>query len=631
VPYDPGWTPVLLVLMATIGFAAAWVATALDRPKLAVAVPLPVVALTAITQPDDGQFIAGLAAFLPILAALAVLFGGDTDRAASLGRQFEVRRALRGMAAVVPVVLLLMAFSRATVLFPEPVYDPTEQPQKPKAVPLSAAEDRVLFEVRTESDITGPWRTGVLDVYDGDDGFWKTPPRQLEGLPDDGVLSDVRAEGDLITVTLVVRDLGDSTTFPTLAGVTRMAFATSTPGEARYDTRTDLVRMENGRVPPGATYTLSLPPYPTEDQLAAATPGDADRFDEQLEIPDPPTAVRELLSQAPEEPWRRLDFLRNELLDNVVAAGAGTPVEITPARVAELFGEDAEATPYEIVAAEAMLARWADVPSRVAFGFDGLNVEGEALTVRPRNSAQWLEVWFDGYGWTPLIGAPKQAESSLDSDPARFNPTIEASDDVAVDLYLPFELESLEQLYERIRRQVLMWSPLAATLAVLYVTWPYFAKLRRRAKRRRWAMAHGPRARIAVEYVELRDLASDLNVGDIWSTPLEYLYEVKVDEEHTELAWLVARALYGDLAGTLGDDDVEAAGSMSASLRRRLLRAQPVQSQLLALISRASLRQPYSTEVPNVAQLRLPRLRLPRLSRLRLPVRGTAAAEGRAR
>jgi len=419
---------------------------------------------------------------------------------------------------------------------------------------------------------------------------------------------------------VVVHDLGDSAAFPTLPGVTRVEFAGSPPGDARHDRRTDVIRMESGRVPAGATYTLLLPPYPTAAQLEEAPPGDERSFAEQLEVPDPPTAVRELLSRAPEEPWRRLDFLRDELLVNIVAAGAGSPVEITPQRVAELFREDAEATPYEIVAAEAMLARWAGVPSRIGFGFDGLNEEGEQLTVRPRNSAQWLEVWFDGYGWTPLIGAPKQAESTLDSDPARFNPTIEASDDVAVDLYLPYELESLEQLYERIRRQILVWSPLVAALAASYVAWPYFAKLRRRAKRRRWAMTRGPRARIAVEYVELRDLATDLNVGDIWSTPLEYLYEVKDDAEHTELAWLVSRAVYGDLAHTVDEDDVRAAEAMGASLRRRLLRAQPVQSQLLALISRASLRQPYSTEVPNVAQVRLPRPRLPRLSRLpRLP------------
>ena len=40
-----------------------------------------------------------------------------------------------------------------------------------------------------------------------------------------------------------------------------------------------------------------------------------------------------------------------------------------------MFKEGATATPYEIVAAEALLARWAGVPARIGFGFDGLNAE----------------------------------------------------------------------------------------------------------------------------------------------------------------------------------------------------------------------------------------------------------------
>ena len=83
-PFDPGWGPVLVSATALLGFAAAWVATTLRRQMLAVAVPVPVVALAAISQPKDAQLLAGLFAFVPILAALAVLFGGDaTARARS--------------------------------------------------------------------------------------------------------------------------------------------------------------------------------------------------------------------------------------------------------------------------------------------------------------------------------------------------------------------------------------------------------------------------------------------------------------------------------------------------------------------------------------------------------------------
>ncbi|HVM54454.1 MAG TPA: transglutaminase domain-containing protein [Acidimicrobiales bacterium] len=632
VPFDPGWTVILLVLPALIGFAAAWVGAALDRPKLAVAIPLPVVALTAITQPDDGELIAGLCAFLPILAALAVLFGGDSDRAAGLGGEFELKRALRGLVAAVPVVGLLVALNSASFLFPEPRYNPDDQPQKPRAVPLSAADDRVLFEVSTASDLTGPWRGGVLDIYDPDDGFWKTSPRDLQRFPADGVLSEERIDLDQLEVRITTRDLGNSTVFPTLGGTTRLRFEGTRPGGARLDPRTDLVRMESGRVPADTTYVLELPPYATAAQLETATVGSGGAFATALEAPPVPAMVRQLLAGAPDAPWARLDLLRSRLLSNVAAAGPGTPVEVPAERVVEMLQPESKASPFEIVAAEAILARWAGVPSRVGFGFDGLNDEDGTFTVRPRNSAQWLEVHFEGFGWIPLVGAPDQAESTLDADPnARFDPTIEASDDVAVEVYVVYELESLQQLYERIRSQLLRWSPLAIGAVLAYLGWPWAAKARRRAKRRRWAAGIGPRAQIAVEYAELRDLATDLNVADIWSTPLEYLYEVRDDEEHAELAWLVARALYGDLKDTVTDDDVAAAESMSASVRRRLLRAQPVQSQVLAYFSRASIRQPYSTEVPNVAQLRLPRVPRPRLRRRKRRLGGRGPLPGGAR
>src|SRR5207249_3335994 len=89
---------------------------------------------------------------------------------------------------------------------------------------------------------------------------------------------------------------------------------------------------------------------------------------------------------------------------------------------------------------------------------------------------------------------------------------------------------------------------------------PWPAKLWRRRRRRRWAVAHGPAGRVAACYAELRDVAVDLNVGDAAATPLAFLDSVVPDEEHDELAGLVTRALWGDparvLPAALGDYDV---------------------------------------------------------------------------
>ncbi|MEN3272608.1 MAG: hypothetical protein V7636_1369, partial [Actinomycetota bacterium] len=628
IPFDPGWGPIIVSATAMLGFAAAWVATTLRRQMLAVAVPVPVVALTAISQPKDAQLLAGLFAFVPILAALAVLFGGDATRSGALGGEFEMKRAMRGLAGMVPLIAALIALNSASFLFPKPVYDPTDKPQKPKAVPLSAANDRVLFEVKTDSQITGPWRTGVLDIYDDD--AWKLPPYdsgRFEPLAADGLLTSVRADADQQHVTITVRDLGNSSVLPTLATATNVEL---TGAKVVRDTRTELLRVPEGRVPPGVAYTLSLPAYPTGDQLSKVAPAPRqDDLADQLEAPKMPAVIASLLQSAPQDPWLRLEVLRKKLLNEVTAQGAGAPVDVPVKKVVDLLEGSKTGTPFEIVAAEALLARWAGVPSRIGFGFDGLNSESGTLTVRPKNSAQWLEAWFPGYGWVPLIGQPKKARTELDSDPnSRFNPAILPSDDVAVEVYVPVEVHNLKLLYERLRTVLFHVLPFGALAIAAYVGWPAAAKARRRQKRRRWAIEHGPQAQVAVEYAELRDLAIDLNVGDEWDTPLEWMYKVQPDEEHLELAWLASRALYGDMRDSVTEEDARVAEELAGSLRRRLARAQPGTTRAIAVVSRTSLERPFTSELPNVRLVRVPRVRLPRprvpLPRLRFrPVGGS--------
>ena len=604
VPFDPGWRPILMVLFSLLGFGAAWVGTALGRPRAAIAVPLPVLALTAITQPDDGEFIAGLCAFVPLLASLAVLFGGDTVKASELTRDFELKRAVRAVIGGIAAVIALVVLSNASFLFPEPVYDPSDQPQKPRPIPLSAIQDRVLFEVRTDSPITGPWKTGALDIYDGT--AWKLPPYDKDRfvpIPADGVVDATLAPIADQVIEITLRGFGDATSLPATTSTAKV----EKPADlaALWDPRVHVLRIPEGRAPENVSYRVSMPKYPDAAALAQAPPPDGD-FSTFLEIPKPPSTVARLLEEAPQQAgWARLAFLRERFRDIVVATGGGVPKDIAPARVAEIFEDPAhEASPYEIVAAEAMLARWAGVPSRIGFGFDGLNDEGGVMTVRPANAAQWLEVYFEGHGWVPLIEAPEQAKQALDNeDDAKFDPDTVASDEVAVDLYIPMKVESIKLLYERLRARLVAALPFVALLLAAYLATPAVMKQWRRSKRRRWASALGPRAQIAVEYAELRDHAHDLNIGDPLDTPLEYLHRVVEDAEHQELAWLVSRALYGDLAQLVTDRDASAAEELSASLRRRMFRAQPFQARVLAVLSKASLRQPYTDEVPNVVLL----------------------------
>lgn len=618
VPFDPGWRPLLVFLLGLLAFGAGSLAVVQGRPKVGIAITVPLTLLALISQPDDDAFLSGVFAFLPLLGAIAVLFGDDGSRASELGTTFELKRAVRGAAAAVVVVAVLLGLNSTTVLFPDPVYDPEDQPQKPRAVPLSAARDRVLFEVDGPSTLTGPWRIGALDVYD-DDAFQSVfSEGRLEEIGSTGVLSDLRTGQTLEEVTLTVRDLGDQSQAPMVAGSTSANFVGGKPN-IRYDPRYEVLRVPNGRVPRDTVYTLAYPPYATDDELGAATPGSGDDFETTLAVPDPPPIVDDLLRQAPPNPWLRLDFLRTTLLDRVVASGAGSPTDVSTERVNEILapltaeedGEERagvgnEATPFEIVATEALLARWAGVPSRVGFGFDGLNVEADLRTVRPRNSAQWLEVYFEGFGWVPLIGQPEQAKASLEDDPnARDSSEITAGADVAVQVYIIFERRDFQLLFERIRDQILRVGPFVLLGLLAYAVYPAVAKAWRGRRRRSWAAGIGPLAQVAVEYAEFRDTCIDLGVGDDFDTPLEYYFKVTPDREHEELAWLATRALYGDLTDALNDVDVGRAAALSRSVRTRVLRAQPVQSQALALVSRASVEVPYTHEIPNIRTIRI--------------------------
>jgi hypothetical protein len=66
------------------------------------------------------------------------------------------------------------------------------------------------------------------------------------------------------------------------------------------------------------------------------------------------------------------------------------------------------------------------------------------------------------------------------------------------------------------------------------------------------------------------------------------------DPEHTELAWLTTRALWGDLRDEADETLASAGEELSRALRRRLSAAQPATMRFVAAVSRISLRHPYA-------------------------------------
>jgi hypothetical protein len=125
-------------------------------------------------------------------------------------------------------------------------------------------------------------------------------------------------------------------------------------------------------------------------------------------------------------------------------------------------------------------------------------------------------------------------------------------------------------LLNDIRRVLLIVVPVLLLLLLAYVTFPILRKARYRARRRAAAMAAGPRPRIALAYAEWRDLATDFGFRHETDTPLMFLDRFGPDEEHTELAWLTTRALWGDLQGSLTPQLASTAEELSKALRRRM-------------------------------------------------------------
>ncbi|MGH2808315.1 MAG: transglutaminase domain-containing protein, partial [Actinomycetota bacterium] len=605
-PFDPGWRFLIVVLCVVLGAGATSLALATRRPKIGVAIPVPIVVGAAILQPPSSAVLASIVATVLLIGALSISFGADLSGAAGTSRSFELRRLAKGGGGLALLLVVLVALSQLGFLFDTEAKSQVIPPQKPEAQP--PLSDRVLFTV--ETDNRQPWRLGVLDVYE--DNAWKYPPydrARLEPVPADGSLGAEPVGADAVETTFEIVDV-QGHVIPTLSLAAQLervgSFAIST------DPRTQTLELPDQRASRGMTYTVSAPPPPGEDVLSKA-PKPSDEVAPFLEAPEPPETVQNLLARAPKgNLFDRLQFVRNQFYKDVVASGEGEPVDVEPSRVAEML-DGAEATPYEITAAEGLLARWAGVPARLGYGFYvGEEEASGTYEVHPEHGATWLEAYFEDVGWVSIVGKPPRAKPSTSLDEKNEDPEILPSDELALVVHVPVKLASLRLLYEVVRFYVLLALPWVAAVLLSLVFYPGAVKLLRRFLRRYWASKHGVAGRILVTYCEFRDRMRDLSAAHPEATPLEFTNAIDPDEEHWELAWLVTRALWGDLRRDLRTEDAEAAEDLALSVTRRASRAQRPTTRTLAVASRRSLWDPYSREIPNLWPRR--RLRLPRPS-----------------
>jgi hypothetical protein len=219
--------------------------------------------------------------------------------------------------------------------------------------------------------------------------------------------------------------------------------------------------------------------------------------------------------------------------------------------------------------------------------------------VRPANGASFVEVYFPGYKWLPIIGVPKKAKPTVGtkSGQQKQDPNIVPSDDVGIELFLPVLTAPPSVFTKQIQRVVLIALPVILLILLVFLFFPAVRKTYIRGRRRNAAYDAGPRAQLALAYAEWRDLATDYGYRYTSDTPIMFLDRFVDDPDHTELAWLVTRALWGDLQDDITPDRVAAAEELSRSLRRRLAQAHPGTVRFVSFISRLSLRDPYAPDL----------------------------------
>lgn len=592
VDFLPGWHAIVGWLLATTGLVAVWTALVLDRPPLGLLVPLPLAAIAGISVPKDAQVASGIVVVVLFCAGLGLLFapsGDGPDDRPSAG--FELRRAVRSLVLLAVISGALVGLSRTHILFPAPTINPVEQAQLPKTEPLTTAVNRVLFDVR--SSVSGPWRIGSLDVYDG--RYWRLPPyaeAKIRAVPKNGVVDTSRPTGE--TATFIVQGLSGAV-LPTLPDT--VGIVASGP-ELAYDSRSGNIRLIQGEVNKGFTYTVAAAPLPKVTQLESDTrplPAGIKQF---LSIPPAPPAVRSLINELRgASRWQTFDALRQWILQHVTVAGQGVPTAVPPSEVVDMISGSRQGSPFEIVAAQAMLARWVGVPSRIGYGFDGGRQVNGTRQVTPADAASFVEVYFSGFEWLPVIGTPVHAKATESRSSLQQPSSAQAANTFGANLYMPFATAPPSRLPEQIAAGAGLALGAFLMALLIWFLWPGFRKARARGRRRRAAAAAGPAARVALAYAEWRDLATDYGHSYPSETPLAYLELVVPDEEHSELAWLVTRVVWGDLRGEVTEDTAAVAEELSRALRRRLSGAQPISTRLLAALSRRSERQPWAPDL----------------------------------
>ena len=218
----------------------------------------------------------------------------------------------------------------------------------------------------------------------------------------------------------------------------------------------------------------------------------------------------------------------------------------------------------QFAAAMAVLARAADIPSRVVWGFTPGDINSDGvITVRDTNAHAWVELWIEPYGWYPFDPTPRAEQTSFPSQPASITASLDPTDyleapednptnspldpNLSDPSFLDLAPESLDDASNATPRWWLI--ALIAVLPLLGVV-PLLKSLRRRRRLRK--VREGD---ITAAWDEIVDRLTDLGVTvSSAQTPVEVARST--DQALLPLAYSYSATVYGGRDGQAKEADL---------------------------------------------------------------------------
>jgi TgpA N-terminal domain/Transglutaminase-like superfamily len=420
-----------------------------------------------------------------------------------------VRRAL----AVVPVVLLAAAVGHAAgPRLPGAgdrdrfeLRDLVDQPAPPRqmANPLDVmtglleGPDDTVFVAET-SERVDRWRLAVLDTYDGQTWFSDVsyvPAGHRLPEPADGLVEGGR------TVTQTIEPAGlEGHWLPVVDRPVSISV-----DDVLFDSESGVLLTSAGRLP-DAYEATSVVPEANAAELAAASVATDDEAERALDlpswVPEDLTAAADEITAGSTSAYMRATAIERFLAQSTAEVPFRLAVERPP--TGHSFGHlrcflfnvercGRQGSTEQFVAAYALLARSAGLPTRIAVGFTSSGNAGRD-DVTAHEATAWTEVKFDGLGWVPFNPVPNPDVTTTPppadvagggaSPDGQTSTTVARPDETTED-----EEPADEEETSAGDGGVLPWVVAAAVVLVAVLVTPTVVRSRRRSRRRRAADA----------------------------------------------------------------------------------------------------------------------------------------------